>query len=270
MRALARCEHAITGAGQNAHLDHLHRALDGAFVLGLAHPRREDGDAVVATEIGVHRAQRRLVAVGLGDQRLGIVRHRDLRHAAIGHERAVLTIEPACRGLVGIGVREDRIRVIQRGGEDLRVADAVAVAIAQRQSGEVEVGPLAGNVVMPIGQVAIGEMRRELVAEHAVANAVVVALTVLRPQQPAGHALACELLGHLGVVRSRAALGGALVRGAAVQPTLEFLVAQVGIERPGQAGRNEPFEHALHGGAHHAQTARDEALAESFVEMQTQ
>src|SRR3546814_6656862 len=68
-----------------------------------------------------------------------------------------------------------------------------------------------------------------------------------------------ELLGHLGVVRPCATLGGALVRRAAVQPAFEYRVAEIGVEWPGQAGGGEPIEHALHGGAHHAQTTRDEA-----------
>jgi len=224
----------------------------------------------VAAEIGVHRTQRRLVAVGLGDQCFGVVGHRDARHAAKRDERAVLTIQPARRRLIGIGVREDRVRVTERGSKNLRVAAGVAIAVAQRQTGEVEVGPFAGHRVMPVGQIAIAQVGRQLVAEHAVADAVLVDIAVLAPQQSPGHALARELLGHLGVIRPCATLGGALVRRAAVQPAFEFLVAEIGVEWPGQAGGGEPIEHALHGGAHHAQTTRDEALAESFVEMQTQ
>src|SRR3546814_11082303 len=96
------------------------------------------------------------------------------------------TIQPTRRRRIGIRVREDRVRVTERSGENLRVAEGVAIAVAQRQTGEVEVRPFTGHRVMPIGQVAIAQVRRQLVAEHAVADAVLVDIAVLAPQQSPG------------------------------------------------------------------------------------
>src|SRR3546814_10516120 len=60
----------------------------------------------------------------------------------------MLTIQPTRRRLIGIRVREDRVRVTERSGENLRVAEGVAIAVAQRQTGEVEVRPFTGHRVM--------------------------------------------------------------------------------------------------------------------------
>ncbi len=73
-------------------------------------PARDRRDAVVASEIAIHRSQSGLVGIGLGHQRSGVTGHRDLEYSAEGDERSMLAIEPVRRGLVGIGVSEDRVR----------------------------------------------------------------------------------------------------------------------------------------------------------------
>jgi len=57
------------------------------------------------------------------------------------------------------------------------------------------------------------------------------------------------------------------MRRTAIQALLQIGIAQRWIQRPRQPTRQKALDHALYRRAHHTQTARNQALAESLIKM---
>ena len=77
-----REEAAVPQARQNPSTDNLDPHLDFSFVPRMIRPRRQDGGAVVAGEIGIGAVDHRLVEARPRDAGLEIVAHRLPGHAA--------------------------------------------------------------------------------------------------------------------------------------------------------------------------------------------
>ena len=133
----------VAQAHQDPALHHLHGRLDLALVLRVVRARRQHRGAVVAGKVlhGVVRPG--LVAVGVGDQRAGIVRHDQQRHAADETQRLRRGSQPVGRGLARRGVGEGVARRAQGADEDV---GAAAVRQGDRGAGVVDEQFLAGAV----------------------------------------------------------------------------------------------------------------------------
>ena len=142
----------------------------------------------------------RLVAVGIGDQRPGVVRDHQLRHALDVFERTHESLDPVGERLARRGAGERVARGTERGDEDLRALTGLTVGDA-----------LAGVVDEQLLAGAVDLAHRTAQARHEVAVALRelrvlvrrlarVRRDVLLPQQPQRHAPALELLMDRGVV----------------------------------------------------------------------
>ena len=80
--------------GEDGALDDLHGHFDLGLVAGLAHPRGDDGDAVVVGHVLISGVQIRFVTVGGGDSGFEVVGHEDVGHTAEEGKRTGVCTDP--------------------------------------------------------------------------------------------------------------------------------------------------------------------------------
>jgi len=165
----------------------------------MAWTRRQDRGAVVAREVEHGVVAARLIAVGVGDHRLRIVGHDQLRHAADEGERARRRVKPIAHRLARRGAGVGVARRAQRGHEDVR---ARAVGQRDRRAGVVDEQLLAGAVDLAHRTLELLGEAPIVLAELRVAIGVALGVigAVLLPQQHQRHAFAVQLLVQAAVV----------------------------------------------------------------------
>ncbi|CAM3732644.1 hypothetical protein ROSA5918_05155 [Roseateles saccharophilus] len=201
----------------------LDRTFCGGFVLWRTWPCREHRGAVVAGEV-LHRVVgARLVAVGRRDHRCRVVRHHELRHAAVEVQRAHHAGDPVFQALRGRCAGEHTAGSGHGRDEDL---GAGAVAERHRRAGVVDEHLFPSTTVLAHRALERGREGLVVLAELRVAPgaALRVGGQVFLPQQHQRHALAVELAVDAGPVRNDDGKGST---GARLQSRRELLLAPI-------------------------------------------
>ena len=181
----------------------------------------------------VHRlVEPGLVATGLADECTRVVRHDQLRHAAVERQRAGHCAEPGAHALVGGGAGEGIARCAHGGDEDLR---ARTVSQLEGRSSVVDEELLAGASLLPHRALErLGELL-VVAAELGVGPGPLafVGSAVLGPQQHQRDALAVEFAVDAAPVGHDDGQRGCRAR---LQRSRELLFAPVLDGAPVQAG----------------------------------
>ena len=209
----------------------------------------------------------RLIAVGVGDQRPGVVGHDHLRHAAQEAQRPADRPQPRAHRLVGRHAGEGVARRAHRRDEHL---PAPAIGQRKRWPGVVDEQLLAGAVLLAhralerlgVAPVVLAELR------EAPGALTLVRRPVLLPQQRQRHALAAQLDVHPGEV----GLGHAALLGrGAKQPAFQIGQAQRLDRIPAAQARGTGQRRVLR---HHAlgdrQAPGDRLMRQPAVQLQSQ
>ncbi len=112
----------VTQARHDPTLHDLHRRFGLGLVLWMPWPGRQDRSAIVAREVEHRVVATRLVAVGVGDHGLRVVRHDQLRNAADEGQRARRGLKPVLHRLVWRGAGIGIAGSAQGGYEDVGAA----------------------------------------------------------------------------------------------------------------------------------------------------
>jgi hypothetical protein len=173
-------------------------------------------------EVLIGRIEIGLVAMGLAEGALEVVRDDDLgntiKEGQRAHRRADPVRESLGPGRLGVRV----VRGPEHRHEDLGITDLPGGTIHYLGAlcGIVDEQLLAAPVALAHDHVQVALPTGVVIAEAAVGVAVGVALAVLLPQQKQGHALAPQLTMNRGKIRLNA-LGFALTPGLLEQPSLQ-------------------------------------------------
>ena len=237
-----REELAVAQPCEHPALNQEHSGLHGSFITRFFWTRRQDRRAVVLREIGIRRGRVGLVAAGLDDRALEIIRHQQRRHRAHVLKGPDVRGDPV-RQRLGPGRFDVRIvRGAEHADEDLRLADLAGAAVDDRArvAAVVDEQLVAGAVHLahrarqPAAELVVVE------AELAVAvGALAVHRLVLVPQQLQRHALALELLMDVGVIGCRVSRRARCRRAWEQQPFDRRLI-EVWQQRPRQPDLGRP------------------------------
>ena len=189
----------VAQSHQDPALDNLHSRFDLGLVLRVIGARRQHRGAVVASEVLHRLVGARFIAVGVGNQGFGVVRHDELGHPTDECQGAGAAIKPVGHGLARCGTSKGVARSAQSGHEDVGTA---AVHQLDRGTCKVDEQLLACAVglahraleCLGVAAVVLAELR------VGVRMTVQVLLGVLLPQQHERHALAAQFFVNLGVV----------------------------------------------------------------------
>jgi len=154
----------------------------------------------VAREVQHRVVAARLVAVGVGDHGLRVIRHDQLRHAADEGQRARRRFDPVGHRLAWRGAGVGVTGGTQRGDEDM---GAAAVGQSDGGAGVIDEQLLAGAVHLAHRALELPGEAAVVLAELRVAVGMALGMvgTVLLPQQHQRHAFAPQFLVQAAVVR---------------------------------------------------------------------
>ena len=215
----------------------------------------------------VHRlVEPGLVATSLADECTRVVRHDQLRHAAVERQRAGHCAEPGAHALVGGGAGEGIARCAHGGDEDLR---ARTVSQLEGRSSVVDEELLAGASLLPHRALErLGE-RLVVTAELGVGPGPLafVGSAVLGPQQHQRDALAAQFDVHSWVV----GFDHATERGtAAQQPALEHRLVEIDRRDPVESGRTRQAEVLGNGALGDRQALRNALVGEPALQLESE
>ena len=247
-------------------LDDLHRRFGLGLVLRMVGPGRQDRGAIVAREVEHRVVAAWLVAVGVGDHRLRIVRHDELRYAAIEAQRARRRFKP-----VGHGLAWRRAGVGVAGGAQGGHEDVGAAAVGERDGGAgvIDEQLLAGAVDLAHRALELPGEAAVIFAELRVAVGLAIGIVgaVLLPQEHQRHALAAQFLVQVAVV-GLDVLSRTFWRNK--QAPLQRRLINALDRRPIQARRCGQAKVLGHGSLRHPQCSSDLPVRQLGVELQTQ
>jgi hypothetical protein len=223
----------------------------------------------VVAELLDQTAHARLVAIGLGDESARLIGHDQAWQSSDELQRVDERADPVGRGLRPGRAHVGVIRRAECRHEDLRLADLAGARIddGHRLAGVVSKQLLAGDMdlahraLQPLGPLAV------LDAEARVLVGQRVGLDVFLPKQLQRHAGAFELLVNSREVGLEMACRTRHRR--AIQPRIEFLIAQGLGERPVHAGGTCVAHDVTDGRLADAQHARTIANAQAGFQMQS-
>ena len=240
--------------------------LDCGFRLGLVPrcpgPRRQHRGSVVGGQFLVRRVQVRLVAAGLVDRRLLVVRDHEFRHPAPELEHPDVRHRPVRQRPAPGHVHEGVVRRAEDTDEDHDVPRLAGLPVhdLELRARVVHERLLARPVHLPHDHVDTSPPRPVALAEPAVPVAVRVGRDVLQPQQLQRHPLvALKLPVNLLPVRLRP--GNPRRRQGREQRRLQHGVVQPLRQWPCEAGRGRPPRVIAHRAVGDAERRGDLAVA---------
>lgn len=247
-------------------LDDLHRRFGLGLVLRVVGPGRQDRGAIVTREVEHRVVTAWLVAVGVCDHRLRIVRHDELRYTAVEAQRTRRRFELVGHRLAwrraGVGVAGDA-----RGGHK----DVGAAAVGERDGGAGVINEqlLAGAVDLTHRALELSGEAAVVLAQLRVAVGLAIGIVgaMLLPQEHQRHTLAAQFLVQVAVVRLHV-LSRAFWRNE--QAPLQRRLINPLDRSPIQARRCGQAKVLGHGSLRHAQCSRDLPVRQMGVELQTQ
>ena len=249
--------------------------LDGGLRLRLVPrrpgPRRQHGGSVVGGQFLVRRVQVRLVAAGLADRGLLVVRDHELGHPAPELEHPDMRHRPVRQRTAPGHVHEGVVRGAEDADEDHGVSFLPGAPVHHRElrARVVDERLLARPVDLPHDHVELSPPGLVALAEPAVLVAVRMNRPILQPQQPQGHALvALKLPVDVPPVRLRP--GNPRRRGSREQRRLQRGVVQLLRQRPREARRPCPPHVVAHRAVGDAERRGDLAVAAPELVLQAQ
>ena len=122
-------EFAIAQSGQDPALNDHDGALDLRFVSGLGRACCQQGTAIVGREFFVQAVVLGVIAVGVLDQRAGLIWHNEQWHATEEFQFQYLGADPVGGGLARGGAGERVVGGAKGGDEDLRFGNLAGARI---------------------------------------------------------------------------------------------------------------------------------------------
>ena len=194
----------VAQASKDPALDHLDADFRLGSVFGLARAGRNDRRAVVLSQVVVSGVEVGLIAAGMLDPRLEVIRNDDFRRTAEKGEHTNVGADPIEQLLALLGLGVGVVAGAQDADEDLGLEDLGSMWVGDRDC-------LVGIIDKDLLTIFVEKTHRRLQAlgpclmqstELAVAVTIRVGFAILDPQQPQGYTLFVQLGVNEGPVRT--------------------------------------------------------------------